>query len=437
MKNHTKNNLILFLFLSFFSNCLYAQTNVTFSGYIRDSKNGEEMIGVNVMVKELKIGVQTNVYGFYSLTIPSGKYNLSISYIGYTSIKKELLIDKNQNLNFEIKEENKTLEELIITGKKEDENVKSIEMSVNKVEMKTIKKMPALLGEVDVIRSIQFLPGVSSVGEGSSGFNVRGGAIDQNLVLLDEAPVYNASHLFGFFSVFNPDVVKDVKLIKGGIPSSYGGRISSILDVRMKEGNSKKPEFSGGLGTIFSRFAFESPFLKDKGSFIIALRRSYIDVLAKPFLNSDLKDSRFYFYDFTAKTNYKINNKNTVFLSGYFGRDVFGADFGFNWGNSTSTFRWNHIFNNKLFLNTTIFYSNYDYSLDSDLNKKNDRDSFSWKSNIVNYSIKPDFTYYLNSKNTISFGGQLIYYSFNPGKATAVSGGQTRSIGLADKFAAE
>ncbi len=437
MKNYTKINLILFLLLPFFSSCLYAQTNVTFSGYIRDLKNGEEMIGVNVMVKELKIGVQTNVYGFYSLTVPSGKYNLAISYIGYTSIKKELLIDKNQNLDFEIKEEDKTLEELIITGKKEDENVKSIEMSVNKVEMKTIKKMPALLGEVDVIRSIQFLPGVSSVGEGSSGFNVRGGAIDQNLVLLDVAPVYNASHLFGFFSVFNPDVVKDVKLIKGGIPSSYGGRISSILDVRMKEGNSKKPEFSGGLGTIFSRFAFESPFLKDKGSFIIALRRSYIDVLAKPFLNSDLKDSRFYFYDFTAKANYKINNKNTVYLSGYFGRDVFGADFGFNWGNSTSTFRWNHIFNNKLFLNTTVFYSNYDYSLDSDLNKKNDRDSFSWKSNIVNYSIKPDFNYYLNSKNTISFGGQLIYYSFNPGKATAVSGGQTRSIGLADKFAAE
>ncbi len=437
LRNYTKKKLFLFLFLTFFFNSLVAQTNVTFSGYIRDIKNGEEMIGVNLKVKELKIGVQTNVYGFYSLTVPSGKCNLTISYIGYTSINKELLIEKNQNLDFEIKEEDKTLEELIITGKKEDDNVKSIEMSVNKVEMKTIKKMPALLGEVDVIRSIQFLPGVSSVGEGSSGFNVRGGAIDQNLVLLDEAPVYNSSHLFGFFSVFNPDVVKDVKLIKGGIPSSYGGRISSILDVRMKEGNSKKPEFTGGIGTIFSRFAFESPFVKDKGSFIVAIRRSYIDVLAKPFLNGDLKDSRFYFYDFTAKVNFRINNKNTVYLSGYFGRDVFGADFGFNWGNSTTTFRWNHVFNNKLFLNTTVFYSNYDYSLDSDLKNENNKDSFKWRSNIENYSIKPVFNYYLNSKNTISFGGQIIYYGFNPGQATAVSGGQTRSIGLPNKYATE
>jgi hypothetical protein len=297
--------------------------------------------------------------------------------------------------------------------------------------------MPALLGEVDVIRSIQFLPGVSSVGEGSSGFNVRGGAIDQNLVLLDEAPVYNASHLFGFFSVFNPDIVKDVKLIKGGIPAAYGGRVSSILDVRMKEGNSKKAEFSGGLGTIFSRFAYERPFAKEKGSFVVALRRSYIDILAKPFLNADLKGSRFYFYDFTAKANYKINDKNTVYLSGYFGRDVFGADFGFNWGNSTSTFRWNHVFNNKLFLNTTVFYSNYDYSLDSDLKKENNQDSFSWQSNIVNYSIKPDFNWYANNKNTISFGGQIIYYSFNPGQATAVSGGESRSIGLPNKYAVE
>jgi hypothetical protein len=310
-------------------------------------------------------------------------------------------------------------------------------MSVNKVEMKTVKKMPAFLGEIDVIRSIQYLPGVSTVGEGASGFNVRGGGIDQNLVLLDEAPVYNSSHLFGFFSVFNPDAVKDVKLIKGGIPSNYGGRVSSILDVRMKEGNSKKPEFTGGLGTIFSRFAYERPFLNDKGSFIVALRRSYIDVLAKPFLKGDLKDSKFYFYDFTAKGNYKVNDKNTVFLSGYFGRDVFGADFGFNWGNTTTSLRWNHLFNEKLFLNTTVFYSNYDYLLDSDLSNKDDQDSFRWQSNIENYSIKPDFQYFINPKNTLSFGGQSIYYKFNPGQAEAVSGGETRSIGLPNKYAVE
>jgi CarboxypepD_reg-like domain/TonB dependent receptor/TonB-dependent Receptor Plug Domain len=428
---------ISFLLFLFSSPNLQAQESFTLSGYVKDISNGEGMIGVNLYVKETKTGAQTNVYGFYSLTLPKGKYTLAISYIGYLPQTRILDFDRNQKIDFEISEESKTLDEVVISTKKEDENVKSIEMSVNKVEMKTIKKMPALLGEVDVIRSIQFLPGVSSVGEGSSGFNVRGGAIDQNLVLLDEAPVYNSSHLFGFFSVFNPDVVKDVKLLKGGIPAAYGGRVSSILDVRMKEGNSKKGEFTGGLGTIFSRFAYERPFVKDKGSFIVALRRSYIDVLAKPFLNSDLKDSRFYFYDFTAKANYKVNEKNNVYLSGYFGRDVFGSGFGFNWGNATTSFRWNHVFNSKLFLNTTIFYSNYDYSLDSDLNDENQQDSFEWKSNIVNYSLKPDFSYYLNTKNTISFGGQLIYYSFNPGQATAVSGGESRSIGLANKYAAE
>jgi hypothetical protein len=433
-----KTLLLSFIFTFFiFGNNCFAQEKYTISGYVRDAKNGEEMIGVSIYVKELKIGVQTNVYGFYSLTIPRGTFEMSLSYVGYLTTLKKIELNGNKNLNIELNEEGKTLDEIVISTKREDDNVKNLEMSVNKVEMKTIKKMPAFLGEVDVIRSIQFLPGVSSVGEGASGFNVRGGGIDQNLVLLDEAPVYNSSHLFGFFSVFNPDVVKDVKLIKGGIPASYGGRVSSILDVRMKEGNSKKPEFTGGIGTIFSRFAYERPFLKDKGSFIVALRRSYIDILAKPFLKGDLKGSRFYFYDFTAKANYRINDKNNIYLSGYFGRDVFGSDFGFNWGNSTTTFRWNHVFNDKLFLNTTVFYSNYDYSLDSDLKKENNQDSFSWQSNIENYSVKPDFNYYLNSKNTISFGGQMIYYKFNPGQAVAVSNKVSRSIGLPNKYAAE
>lgn len=437
IKYFFKNGLRAILLLLIVITKSYSQEKYTLSGYVKDARNGEDMIGVSIFINELKIGVQTNVYGFYSITAPAGKYKVSISYIGYKTQILSLDFDKNKSVNLELKEDERVLDEIVVSIKRDDDNVKNTEMSVNKVEMKTIKKMPALLGEVDVIRSIQFLPGVSSVGEGSSGFNVRGGAIDQNLVLLDEAPVYNASHLFGFFSVFNPDIVKDVKLIKGGIPAAYGGRVSSILDVRMKEGNSKKAEFSGGLGTIFSRFAYERPFAKEKGSFVVALRRSYIDILAKPFLNADLKGSRFYFYDFTAKANYKINDKNTVYLSGYFGRDVFGADFGFNWGNSTSTFRWNHVFNNKLFLNTTVFYSNYDYSLDSDLKKTNNQDSFSWQSNIVNYSVKPDFNWYANNKNTISFGGQIIYYSFNPGQATAVSGGEIRSIGLPNKYAVE
>lgn len=415
-----------------------AQENFTLTGVVKDASNGEDLIGATVYIEDLKAGTQTNVYGFYSLTVPAGKYKVVYRYIGFEDIVKDIDMAANKVVNIELKEAGNILNEVVVSSKRADENVRSLEMSVNKVEMKTIRQMPAFLGEVDVIRSIQFLPGVSSVGEGASGFNVRGGGIDQNLILLDEAPVYNSSHLFGFFSVFNPDAVKDVKLIKGGIPAQYGGRISSILDVRMKEGNSKKGEFTGGVGTIFSRFAYERPFVKDKGSFIVALRRSYIDVLAKPFIkNPTLKDAKFYFYDLTAKANYKINDKNTVYLSGYFGRDVFGADFGFNWGNATTSFRWNHVFNEKLFLNTTVFYSNYDYSLDSDTQNTDDQDSFEWQSNIINYSIKPDFNYYINSKNTLNFGGQLIYYRFNPGQASLISGGDSRDFGLPDKYAVE
>lgn len=429
--------LILIVFFLILATGLKAQQTFTISGNVKDITDGEALIGVNVYAKEQKQGTSTNVYGFFSITLPAGENTITFSYVGYQSSIITVSLSENITRNIDLQPEGNILNEVVISEEAADHNVKSVEMSVNKVEMKTIKKMPALLGEVDVIRSIQFLPGVSSVGEGASGFNVRGGAIDQNLVLLDEAPVYNSSHLMGFFSIFNPDAVKDVKLIKGGIPAQYGGRVSSILDVRMKEGNNKKMEFSGGIGTIFSRFSLEAPIVKEKGSFILALRRSYIDILAKPFLNSDLKDVKFYFYDFTAKANYRINDKNTVYLSGYFGRDVFGADFGFDWGNSTTSFRWNHVFNNKIFLNTTVFYSNYDYSLDSDVSGDNTEDVFRWKSNIKNYSIKPDFTWYLNGNNTISFGGQSIIYNFKPGAASISSGGENQNINLSQKNAAE
>lgn len=428
---------ILFTFFFFITPFLFAQDKVTISGYIRDKADGEALIGASVFLKEANVGIQTNVYGFYSLSVKPGNYTFIVSYVGYETVELKLNLSKELQKNIELIGSSNQLNEVVVSAEAPNENVKSLEMSVSKVSMSTIRKMPALLGEVDVIRSIQFLPGVSTVGEGSSGFNVRGGGIDQNLILLDEAPVYNSSHLFGFFSVFNPDAVKDVKLIKGGIPANYGGRISSILDVRMKEGNSKKGELTGGIGTIFTRLAYERPFIKDKGSFIVALRRSYIDVLAKPFLNADLSGSQFYFYDFTAKANYRINEKNNIFLSGYFGRDVFGSGFGFNWGNGTTSFRWNHVFNAKLFLNTTVFYSNYDYSLNSNLDGSDTQDSFEWNSKIINYSIKPDFTYYLNSKNTMSFGGQVIYYDFSPGEAIAISGGEERKIGLDNKFSVE
>lgn len=408
--------LPLLFFFAFYS--FKAQEKVTISGYIKDAKNGEALIGVTVYKKNSQIGTSTNAYGFYSLTLPKGNDTIVFSFVGYKTTFKAVELNSNQTVSLEMGEEETALEEVVIVSEKDDQNIKSMEMSVAKLDIKQIQKMPALLGEVDIIKSIQLLPGVTTVGEGASGFNVRGGNIDQNLVLMDEAPVYNSSHLFGFFSVFNPDAVKDVKLIKGGIPSQYGGRVSSILDIRMKEGNSKKLEVNGGLGTIFSRVSIEAPILKDKASFIIAGRRSYIDVLAKPFLaqqQPELKDAKFYFYDLTAKFNWRINDKNTVFASGYMGRDVFGAGFKFNWGNNTATVRWNHIFNSKLFFNLSTFYSNYQYELG--FKDEGTSQQFSWKSNIINYSVKPDFTYYLNSRNTIRFGAQAIMFTFYPGRA--------------------
>ncbi|MES2516744.1 MAG: TonB-dependent receptor [Bacteroidota bacterium] len=427
------------LLLLLFPLGLFAQNEkLTVSGYVKDNKNGEGLIGASVFVKELLTGTTTNTYGFYSLTLPKGNYTLVITSVGYRkAIRDVKLTSENVTLNLEVQEDGQELAEVVVTGKREDENVKAIEMSVNKVEMKTIKKIPALLGEVDLVRAIQLLPGVSTVGEGATGFNVRGGAVDQNLVLLDDAPVYNSSHLFGFFSIFNPDAVKDVKLIKGGIPAQYGGRASSILDVRMKEGNAKKLEINGGIGFIFSRLSIEAPIIKDKASFIVAARRSYADVLAKPFLTGNNANSQFNFYDLTAKVNYNINQNNTVFLSGYFGRDVFGNQFGFNWGNSTLTARWNHVFSSKLFLNSTAFYSNYDYLLDSDLENKKPNNQFRWTSNIENLSFKPDFTYYISPNNTLTFGGQILTYNFTPGTANASSNGDKRSFGAPPKDAVE
>ncbi|MEY4647203.1 MAG: hypothetical protein RIQ98_1039, partial [Bacteroidota bacterium] len=420
-----------FLLLMLLPTLMFAQ-KATISGYVKDASNGEGLIGASIYIKELKVGNVTNTYGFYSLSVQPGEFTLVFSSSGFAKQEKKVTFSgKNQTLNIEMKPESNELAEVRVTAKAVDENVKGIEMSVNKIDIKTIRKIPALLGEVDLVRAIQLLPGVSTVGEGASGFNVRGGGVDQNLVLLDDAPVYNSSHLFGFFSVFNPDAVKDVKLFKGGIPSQYGGRVSSILDVKMKEGNAKKLEVNGGIGVIFSRLSIEAPLIKDKASFIVAARRSYIDILAKPFLTGNNADATFNFYDLTAKVNYNIDTKNTVFLSGYFGRDVFGTGFGFNWGNSTISARWNHVFSNKLFMNATTFYSNYDYLLDSDLKNKRPSDAFRWTSNIVNLSFKPDFTYYVTPDNTLTFGAQVLSYQFSPGKASASSNGAVRNFGQA------
>ncbi|HEX7414671.1 MAG TPA: TonB-dependent receptor [Bacteroidia bacterium] len=416
------------------------------NGYVKDAKNGEMLIGVSVYEKGTTNGVSTNAYGFYSLMLPAGKHTIVVSYMGYATQSMEVdLTSKNYTHSVELAEADNTLNEVVVSSEREDHNVKSVEMSVAKLDIKQIARIPALLGEVDIIRAIQLLPGVTTMGEGSSGVNVRGGNIDQNLILLDEAPVYNASHLFGFFSVFNPDAVKDVKLIKGGIPSQYGGRLSSILDIRMKEGNSKKLQINGGVGTIFSRLSIEGPIIKDKMSFIVAARRSYIDALLKlaqdgsggriKGLNSLPKNLVFYFYDLTAKVNYRINDKNNLFLSGYIGQDKFGAGFSFKYGNATTSLRWNHLFNDKLFLNTTAYYSNYNYGLG--FTNAGNNQSFDWTSNIVNYSIKPDFTYYLNNKNTVHFGGQSIMLQFEPGKSVVSSPVGSNNIIMPKKYALE
>ena len=419
-----------------FSIQLASQEKFTINGYLFDSSNGETLIGANVFVNETGNGTVSNEYGFYSISIPEGTYTLEFSYLGYTTEVRPVDLTGNIQIDIEFVPEGLQLDEIVIAAEAENKNVSSVEMSTNKLDIQTIQKMPTLLGEVEVLRSIQLLPGVSSVGEGASGFNVRGGSIDQNLVLLDEAPVYNSSHLFGFFSVFNPDAVKDVKLLKGGIPSRYGGRLSSILDVRMKEGNNKRFAMNGGIGAIFSRLSVEAPIVKDKSSFIVAGRRSYIDILAKPFLSEELDGSALNFYDLTLKTNYKFSDKDRIFLSGYVGRDnfVFGDQAGFNWGNQTLTFRWNHLFSDRLFSNLTLYASDYDYKIQFGEDSQN---RFDWDASIVNYSVKPEFSLFLTPENVVRFGGQGIVYRFEPGNAVGVSEGEELDISVDNKYAIE
>jgi hypothetical protein len=414
-----------------------AQNKYTLSGTVKDLKNGETLIGAGITIKEKNVSVVSNAFGFYSITEPEGNYTITVNYIGYKPYTNNVRLDKNTILNIELEENSKELNTVEIKAESSADNVRKIEMSVAKLDIKQINKIPAFLGEVDVIRVVQLLPGVTSVGEGATGFNVRGGSIDQNLILLDDAPVYNSAHLFGFFSVFNPDAVKDVKLIKAGIPAQYGGRLSSILDVRNKDGNNKKFQVNGGLGLLMSRISIEGPIIKNKSSFILAGRRSYFDqffVLSK---NENIKDATAYFYDFTGKANYIINDKNRIYISGYSGRDKFGfgGENGFGWdnGNLTSTIRYNHIFNTKLFSNVSAIFSNYDYAIGVGDNF----DGFTWKANIINYSVKPEFTYYLNDNNTLTFGGQSTYYTFNPGKFIFYSKGERREIGDKNKYALE
>ena len=414
----------------------WGQDRFTVSGYLKDASNGEALIGATVLIEELANGTVSNEYGFYSVTLPTGTYHIDYRYVGFRDVQKTVELNQDLRLNLELVSGEKELEEVVVTDKAIDENVSSVEMSTIEIDIKSIEKLPAFAGEVDVLKSIQLLPGVSTVGEGASGFNVRGGSVGQNLVLLDEAPVYQSSHLFGFFSVFNPDAVKDIKLYKGGIPPRYGGRLSSILDIRMKEGNSKTYDITGGIGTIFSRLAVEGPIVKDKASFIIAGRRSYGDVLAKLFTDALDGGTALYFYDLTAKANVSLNKNNRIYLSGYWGRDVFKIDKvqGFNWGNRTATLRWNHLYSNRLFSNYTLFYSDYDYGFQLG---ENDRDKYDWKSEIRTYNFKPEYSYFIDTRNELTFGGEAILYRFQPANAVVASDGVTSDIGLDERKALE
>ncbi|WP_295117235.1 TonB-dependent receptor [uncultured Chitinophaga sp.] len=416
------------------------QQRYTVSGYVKDDQSGETLIGISIGKTGTTIGTLSNEYGFYSLTLPAGEHELQYSYMGYSVHKMTIKLTGNKTIDVKMKRSDSQLNEVVITGKEQQKNINTINTSVAKLDIAELKKLPTLMGEADVLRAIQTLPGVTTVGEGASGFNVRGGNSDENLILMDEAPVYNSTHLMGFFSVFNPDAVKNINLYKGSFPAEYGGRTASVLDIRMKDGNNQKLQVNGGISNVFTRLSVEAPIQKDKSSFIIAGRRSYIDVLMKPFLKGDMKDTKIYFYDLTAKANFKFDKNNTLFVSGYFGRDVFGfgKEANINWGNTTTSIRWNHVFNSKLFMNLTTYYSKYDYSLKFTSDDEQDKQGFSWKSNIINYGVKPSFTWYLNSNNTLHFGVQGIYYTFKPGTGIGTEGdSKTSSIVIDNKHALE
>jgi len=401
---------------------LFGQTSdkFTLSGTIKDASNGEDLIGATILIKEIpNTGAFSNEYGFYSLTLPAGEYTVMVRYVGYDMLEETIVLDDNKKLSFELEFEEGAIDTVLITAERDNENVSSAEMGVLKLDPKEVRNIPVLFGERDIVKTLQLLPGVKPAGEGNSGFYVRGGGTDQNLILLDEAPVYNASHLLGFFSVFNSDALKDVTLYKGGMPAEYGGRASSVLDIRMKDGNKKRLGVSGGVGIIASRLTVEAPIVKDKGSFMLSGRRTYGDIFLKLSRDSLINSSQLYFYDFNAKANYTLNDKNRIFVSGYFGRDVFGFGdtFGLNWGNATGTARWNHLFSEKLFSNTSFIFSDYNYKFFVG----DDENGFGLTSRIQDFNVKEDLSWFPNSRHSLKFGGQLIHHTFTPGELSVGS----------------
>ena len=412
-------NLFLFLFFLLFCMESTAQNRrFTVSGNIADGTTGEDLIGATVYVEELKTGTATNAYGFYSISLPEGKYKFIVTYVGYQQDTQTIDLIKDIRLNIKLLTKANEMGEVVISAERRNANVSRTEMSVERISIQTLKRIPALMGEVDVIKAIQLLPGVQSTAEGSSGFSVRGGSHDQNLIILDEATVYNASHLMGFFSVFNNDAIKDVKLYKGDIPASFGGRLSSLLDVRTKDGNNQRFSATGGIGTISSRLTLEGPMFTDRLSYLVSGRRTYADVFLIFSKEEDLRNSILYFYDMNAKMNYRINDNNRLFFAAYLGRDKFGNAFsGMDFGNQTATLRWNHLFSSKLFSNFTFIGSFYDYYLRTELTEQIAMD---WKSQLQDWGFKADFSYHLNPNNNIKFGYHSTYHVFIPGEGGGV-----------------
>lgn len=391
---------------------LFAQ-QFTISGRVKDAANGETLLGATVLV-EGGGGAITNEYGFYSTSADAGTYKVTYKYLGYDDVVKTVVLNENKTINVELGEKANVIGPAVVSAKAIEKRVENKKISVVKLETAKIKEIPVIFGEVDILKTITLLPGIQSAGEGNSGFNVRGGSQDQNLILLDEATVYNASHLLGFFSVFNGDAVKDLEVYKGGIPAKYGGRLASIVDIKMRDGNAKKFAAIGGIGTISSRLTVEGPIVKDKSSFMIAGRRSYADIFLPLAPDENIQDSKLFFYDLNLKANYELSDKDRLYVSGYFGRDVLGLSelFGINWGNATATLRWNHLVNEKMFVNTSLVYSDFNYGVDINIAENA---SFGLDQSINDIYIKSDWTNFLTQKSKLNFGGQVIYHRFNPG----------------------
>jgi hypothetical protein len=403
---------------------ILGQNRYTISGYVRDSKTGEELIGASIGVNELpRIGTATNSFGFYSLTLPEGKYTITARLIGYDFLSFPLTLAGNVRENFELTEKVTELDEVVVSAEKRNDNIVKNQMGVDKLNVQAIRNIPTFFGERDVLKALQLLPGIKSAGEGNSGFNVRGGTTDQNLILLDDATVYNVSHLLGFFSVFSPDAIKDVTLYKGSVPAEFGGRLSSVLDIKMNDGSTKELGVNGGIGLISSRLTISGPIVKERGSFIISARRTYADIVMRTLARANiirdttLREPRLYFYDLTAKANYRISDNDRIFLSGYFGRDVLGiTEFGFDWGNSTATFRWNHLFTNRLFSNTSLIFNDYNYTLNNGSSTR----PINIVSKIRDYTLKQDYTYSSDENNQMKFGFITTFHKMVPGTITGL-----------------